>query len=97
MLHFLRKYIIGIMSLLFVTNAYSEIKLLDDGKMEKVTAQAGITIDIEYKLSVGEFAYKDGKSGGSILVQGLKIGGNKNIGAKNNIDDRTYIYNSGFK
>ena len=53
--------------------------------MSEVKGQAGITIDIELKLSIGEYAYKDG---GSILVQGVRIGGNTNLSG------RTYARNS---
>jgi hypothetical protein len=62
---------------------HAELEPLEDEKLEEVKGQAGITIDIEVELSVGEFAYKDG---GSILVQGLRIGGSRP-------SDRTYAIN----
>ncbi|MFT7373520.1 MAG: hypothetical protein ACI9T9_002220 [Oleiphilaceae bacterium] len=64
---------------------YAELELLDDENLSHVKGQAGITIDIELELSIGEFAYKDG---GSILVQGVRIGGNTNLA------DRTYVHNA---
>lgn len=71
-------------SMSFITHA--ELEPLEDEKMDEVKGQAGITIDIiTAKLTIGEFAYKDG---GSILVQGLRIGGNENV------DDRTYAINA---
>lgn len=65
--------------------AQAELEPLDDERMDEIKGQAGITIDIEVELSIGEFAYKDG---GSILVQGLQIGGNKNLSG------RTYAHNA---
>ena len=65
--------------------AQAELELLEDEKLEEVKGQAGITIDIkEAELSIGEVAYKDG---GSILIQGLHIGANKNL------EGRTYAIN----
>lgn len=67
------------------TLAHAELEQLDDEKMSEVKGQAGIRIDIiETKLSIGEIAYKDG---GSILVQGVSIGGNSNLSG------RTYAHN----
>lgn len=66
--------------------AQAELEPLEDEKMSKVKGQAGITIDIiKAELSIGEFAFKDGRS---ILIQGLHIDGNKNL------SDRTYSHNS---
>jgi hypothetical protein len=65
--------------------AQAELEQLDDKKMSDIKGQAGITIDIEVALSIGEYAYKDG---GSILVQGVSLGGNTNL------SDRTYVHNS---
>jgi len=52
--------------------AQAELKALDDSAMGELTGQAGLTIDIETKYTIGEFAYKDG---GSILFQGISLGG----------------------
>jgi len=65
--------------------AQAELEPLEDEKLDEVKGQAGITIDIDVELSIGEFAYKDG---GSILVQGLHIGGNEQP------SDRTYAINA---
>jgi len=40
--------------------------------MGELTGQAGLTIDLETKWSIGEFAYKDG---GSVLFQDISMGG----------------------
>jgi len=77
--------LVSILSLTSVA-AQAELEPLEDEKMSEVKGQAGITIDIiKAEFSIGEIAYKDG---GSILVQGLHIGGNKNL------SDRTYSHNS---
>ena len=52
--------------------ALAELKALNDSDMSQLTGQAGLTIDIETKWTIGEFAYKDG---GSVLFQGLSMGG----------------------
>jgi hypothetical protein len=53
--------------------ANAELKALDDSAMGELTGQAGLTIDIETQYTIGEFAYKDG---GSVLFQGISMGGN---------------------
>jgi len=52
--------------------AQADFKMLDDSAMGELTGQAGLTIDIETKYTIGEFAYKDG---GSVLFQGISLGG----------------------
>ena len=52
--------------------ANAELKALDDSAMGELTGQAGLTIDIETKYTIGEFAYKDA---GSVLFQGISMGG----------------------
>jgi len=52
--------------------AQAELKALDDSAMGELTGQAGLTIDIETKWSIGEFAYRDG---GSVLFQDIQMGG----------------------
>jgi len=55
--------------------AQAELKALDDSTMGELTGQAGLTIDVETKWSIGEFAYKDA---GFVLLQGISMGGNSN-------------------
>jgi len=55
--------------------AQAELKALDDTLMGEMTGQAGLTIDVETKWTLGEFMYKDG---GSLLIQNLALGGNTN-------------------
>ncbi|BES71626.1 hypothetical protein RE428_26440 [Marinobacter nanhaiticus D15-8W] len=52
--------------------AQAELKALDDGAMGNVTGQAGVTIELETKVDVGEFRYVDE---GSFAVSGIHIGG----------------------
>ena len=52
--------------------AQAELKALDDSAMGELTGQAGLTIDIETKWTIGEFAYKDG---GAVLFQDISMGG----------------------
>ncbi len=54
------------------TGALAELKYLDDSALSQVTGQAGLTIDIETKRHMGEFAYKDG---GYFLFQNFGFGG----------------------
>ena len=53
--------------------AQAELKALDDSTMGELTGQAGLTIDVETKWSIGEFMYKDA---GSLLIRGISMGGN---------------------
>ena len=84
-MNILNKIALATVILMMSAQTQAELELLDDEKMSDIKAQSGITIDIELELSVGEFAFKDG---GSILVQGLHIGGSKNGSG------RTYSYSS---
>lgn len=43
-------------------DALAELKLLNEDSLAKVTAQAGLTIDIETKYTLGELRYVDGGS-----------------------------------
>lgn len=52
--------------------AQAELEMLDDNALGGVTGQAGLTVDIETKRSMGEFAYQDG---GFILLQNVTVGG----------------------
>ncbi|KZZ38443.1 MULTISPECIES: DUF6160 family protein [unclassified Oleiphilus] len=56
--------------------AQAELKALDDSAMGELTGQAGLTIDIESKVSIGQFMYKDA---GSLFINDIKIGGNQNL------------------
>jgi hypothetical protein len=57
------------------TGAQAELKALDDSTMGEMTGQAGLTIDLETKVTIGQFMYKDA---GSLFIQDISIGGNKN-------------------
>ena len=50
----------------------AELTLLDDDAMSELTGQAGLTIDVETKRHIGEFAYKDA---GFIILQEIGFGG----------------------
>ncbi len=53
----------------------AELKALDDSTMGELTGQAGLTIDVETKLTLGEFMYKDA---GSVVIQNIQVRGNTN-------------------
>ena len=55
--------------------AQAELKALDDSAMSELTGQAGISIDVETKYTIGEFVYQDA---GNLVLQGLSLGGNTN-------------------
>lgn len=55
--------------------AQAELKALDDSAMGELTGQAGLTIDLETKYTIGEFMYKDA---GSVFLQGISLGANEN-------------------
>ncbi len=38
-------------------HAYAELEELDDKKLKEQTGKEGITIDLSYKLSIGEIAF----------------------------------------
>jgi len=52
--------------------AQAELKALDDAAMGELTGQAGLTIDIESQLSIGEFAYVDA---GAVVFKDIYRGG----------------------
>ncbi len=54
----------------FAANA--DLKALDDSAMGNVTGQAGVTIELETRVSIGEFTYTDD---GTFAVAGVEIGG----------------------
>lgn len=57
----------------FSSGAYADLQVLDDNRLQQVTGQAGLTIDVESQWQIGEFAYQDA---GFLLLQGLRMGGN---------------------
>ena len=56
--------------------AHAELKSLDDSAMSELTGQAGLTIDLETKYTIGEFMYKDA---GSVFLSGISFGANENV------------------
>lgn len=54
----------------FAANA--DLKALDDSAMGNVTGQAGVTIELETRVSIGEFTYTDD---GTFAVSDIEIGG----------------------
>jgi len=75
----MNKKLISVVSVfwLFSQSAFAEMKQIDDSDLSEVTGQAGLTIDIEMGIEIGEFMYKDG---GSIVMQGLRFGGMDALG-----------------
>jgi len=58
--------------------AQAELKALDDSAMGELTGQGGgLTIDVETKFTIGEFAYEDA---GFVVLQDISLGQNTNIG-----------------
>ncbi len=60
----------------------AEIRPIDDSALSEVTGQAGITIELETKIDIGEVVYTDVNSGaagelggGSLSIQNVSIGG----------------------
>ena len=56
--------------------AQAELKVLDDESLGVLTGQAGLTIDLETKYTIGEFMYKDA---GSVFFKGISFGANENV------------------
>jgi hypothetical protein len=54
------------------SGVHAELQMLEDTQLQNVSGQAGLTIDVESRWEIGEFAYKDA---GFILFQGLRMGG----------------------
>lgn len=52
--------------------AHADLKALDDSAMGNVTGQAGVTIELETEVSIGEFRYTDE---GYLSVNDIYIGG----------------------
>lgn len=70
--------------------AQAELKALDDSTMGELTGQAGLTIDLETKVSIGQFMYKDA---GSLFINGITIGGNANTTDGNLANDTDMLDN----
>lgn len=68
-----RTALVAAISSVSVSGGVVAAELLDDDSLEMVTGQAGLTIDIETQVEIGEFAYQDE---GFIIFQGMRIGGN---------------------
>jgi len=64
--------------------AQAELKALDDSTMSEMTGQKGLTIDLETKWTIGEFAYQDA---GLLVLKDLSMGGNPNDAAGNSMLD----------
>ncbi len=64
--------------------AQAELKALDDSTMSEMTGQAGLTIDLETKWTIGEFAYQDA---GLVVLKDLSMGGNSNEGTSSMLDN----------
>ncbi len=62
---------------LFSQFSYAELQVLEDEQMSGLTGQSGLTIDIDMAVEIGEFMYKDA---GSIVMQGIRIGGMDHTG-----------------
>ncbi|KPQ01424.1 DUF6160 family protein [Marinobacter sp. HL-58] len=52
--------------------AHAELQAMDDSTMGDVTGQAGVTIELETQVSIGEFTYTDE---GTFSVKGIELGG----------------------
>jgi hypothetical protein len=70
--------------------AQAELKALDDAAMGELTGQAGLTIDIESQLSIGEFAYVDA---GAVVFKDIYRGGKDEVDASGNFVSRTLMDN----
>ena len=51
---------------------FAELQLLDEGALKDIRGQAGLTIDIETKHTIGEFEYVDA---GSLFIRDISFGG----------------------
>jgi hypothetical protein len=52
--------------------AQADLKPIDDAQMGSITGQAGVTIELETKVDIGEFIYTDE---GSFSIKDISIGG----------------------
>tara|TARA_R110001592_G_scaffold160059_1_gene391988 strand:+ start:16416 stop:16742 length:327 start_codon:yes stop_codon:yes gene_type:complete len=51
------KILITVITISFSAFSYAELEVLDDKVLDEQTGKAGVTIDLSYKLSIGEIAY----------------------------------------
>ncbi|WP_404362355.1 DUF6160 family protein [Marinobacter sp.] len=52
--------------------AHAEMKALDDSAMGNMTGQAGVTIELDANINIGEIQYKDQ---GSLFITDVQVGG----------------------
>jgi len=52
--------------------AHADLKAMDDSAMGNITGQAGVTIELETRVAIGEFTYTDE---GTFAVSGIDLGG----------------------
>ena len=73
----MNKKIISVVSVFWLSShsVFAEMRQINDSDLSDVTGQAGLTIDIAMGIEIGEFMYKDA---GSIVVQGMRLGGMDN-------------------
>ncbi len=64
--------------------SHAGMKALDDTTMGNVTGQAGVTIELETRVSIGEFTYTDE---GTFAVTDIEIGGANASGLLGGLDD----------
>ena len=68
----LRKSVLAIAVAALPFAVQAEIKVLDDSAMSAVTGQAGVSIELQTKIDIGQFRYTDE---GSFRVSDISIGG----------------------
>ena len=78
----LNKKALMALSLMVPAVAMAEIQPIGDAELGDITGQAGITIELETKVDIGEVVYTDTNSGavgeiggGSLSLQTISIGG----------------------
>lgn len=74
--------VLAIAGLPFVAQA--DLKPIDDAQMGSITGQAGVTIELETRVDIGEFRYTDE---GSLSIKDISIGGANTTGLFSEITD----------
>jgi len=64
--------------------AQADLKPIDDAQMGSITGQAGVTIELETRVDIGEFRYTDE---GSLSIKDISIGGANTTGLFSEITD----------
>ncbi len=64
--------------------AQADLKPIDDAQMGSITGQAGVTIELETRVDIGEFIYTDE---GSLSIKDISIGGANTTGLFSEITD----------